>query len=218
MPPSRCILAGRQALQHEIAIDDISGVEFKKNYRFTPLDAIFAFMIVALGVALMGSFFAAVYASMEAIAILLGVIVGAALTLPLFMIKTFRPYIKLLSFSGAIGSFSPLLGWLMTAGKPGVVLAFVLFVVLVAVLIIRIFKVVLQPNLAIIIRTRSGIGAVTIRHTPLFTPFDGNNIVNFTGFEEVLPGRNTELAIKELGAIIHDVQTMGDKAIEKWSE
>ena len=219
--PGRNLLTGKQALQHEFAIDDISGVEFKKNYRFVPLDVIFAFLLFSVGYGLMMGFFGALFAELAAVGIVLGLVAGAALTLPLFMLKGFHPYIKLLCFSGAIGSFMPLLLWFsIEGGKIGTFIAGIIGLVLLAVLFIRMCKVILQPNLQIVIKTKSGLGAVTIRHMPVVAGlgmlFGNNNIINFTSFDEVLPDVDTEAAIKELGALIADVQTMGAAAAEKW--
>jgi large-conductance mechanosensitive channel len=37
-----------------------------------------------------------------------------------------------------------------------------------------------------------------------------------SGFAEVIPTKETELAIREIGAIIGDIQKLGDLALEKW--
>ena len=42
--------------------------------------------------------------------------------------------------------------------------------------------------------------------------------IEYTDFSEVLPWTDTDKAILELGALINDLQTMGDMAIEKWKE
>ncbi len=220
--PGRNILAGRQALQHEFDINDVAGVEFKKNYRFVPLDVLFGTLIFYVGFMIMAMIFGTLYEDIPAISIILGLVAGAALTLPLFMLKGFHPYVKLLCYSGAMGSFLPLILWLVTEGEElGALLSAIIGIALLIVLIIRMFKVILQPNLQIVIKTKSGLGAVTIRHTPVVTGlgalFGGNNnIINFSGFDEVLPDVDTEAAIRELGAVIADVQSMGDKALEKW--
>lgn len=41
---------------------------------------------------------------------------------------------------------------------------------------------------------------------------------DFTGFGEVFPSEDSETAIRELGAIINDIQRMGDYAIDRWKE
>ena len=40
----------------------------------------------------------------------------------------------------------------------------------------------------------------------------------YSGFSEVLPGKDADLAIKEIGAIINDIKTLGDFAVEKWQQ
>ena len=40
----------------------------------------------------------------------------------------------------------------------------------------------------------------------------------YTDFSEVLPWEDTDRAINELGAIIHDIQTSGNYAIDNWKE
>ncbi len=218
--PGRCLLAGKQVLQHEFDIDDVSGVEFKENYRCVFLDVLFAFLIFFFGCGLIGTIFSSMYIGTAAIAVILGIIAGVALLLPIFMLKGFHPYVKLLCYSGAVGAFVPTLIWFSESGSLGAILTFIVVAVLVVGLIIRMLKVMLQPNLAIVVKTKSGLGAVTIRHMPVIS-FGGilggnNGIINFTGFEEVLPDVDTEKAIREIGAVIHDTKTMGAKAAEKW--
>ena len=48
--------------------------------------------------------------------------------------------------------------------------------------------------------------------------FSLKNHNEYTGFSEVLPWTDTDKAINEIGAMIDDLQTMGDYAIEKWKE
>jgi hypothetical protein len=36
------------------------------------------------------------------------------------------------------------------------------------------------------------------------------------GFTEVIPTEHSEKAIRELGAIINDIQKLGDLGLEKW--
>ena len=40
----------------------------------------------------------------------------------------------------------------------------------------------------------------------------------FTGYNEVLPTEQTNKAIREIGAMISDIQKLGDLAVEKWKE
>lgn len=49
--------------------------------------------------------------------------------------------------------------------------------------------------------------------TPLLAKED-----KYSGFAEILPWTDTDIAIKEVGTIIDDIKTMGDAAIEKWKQ
>jgi hypothetical protein len=79
---------------------------------------------------------------------------------------------------------------------------------------------VFRPNLVFGIRNKSGLGdpPVDIRREPAF------NIISMftvntdkgTGFSEIIPTDESEIAIKEAYAIISDIQKLGDFAIEKW--
>lgn len=40
----------------------------------------------------------------------------------------------------------------------------------------------------------------------------------YSGFREILPWTDTDIAIREVGTIIDDIKTMGDAAIEKWKQ
>ena len=43
-------------------------------------------------------------------------------------------------------------------------------------------------------------------------------MTEYTDFSEVLPGKDLDAMINELGALIDDIQTLGDIAIENWKE
>jgi len=41
---------------------------------------------------------------------------------------------------------------------------------------------------------------------------------DYSGFAEILPWEDTELAINELGTMIADLQQQGNYAVEKWTK
>ena len=70
-----------------------------------------------------------------------------------------------------------------------------------------------RPNLVFSIKNKQGSGEpIDIRRDFTFYLEKG------TGFFEVIPTEETESAIREIGAIIGDIQKMGDLGIEKWRE
>ena len=63
------------------------------------------------------------------------------------------------------------------------------------------------------VRTKSGEAVIPVRHDR----HGLNALQNFvTGYNEVLPTDQTETAIREIGALINDIQKMGDFGIAKW--
>ena len=60
----------------------------------------------------------------------------------------------------------------------------------------------------------SGEGPIDIRRNTLFTKQNERG----TGFDEVIPTEQTESAIREISAIIGDIQKLGDFGIEKWKK
>lgn len=211
--PGRCLLSGKTVLQHEFAVSDIAGIEVKKDHRFNYLDLIFALIVMGFGMGVMGGIFMAMYMGSEVLAIILGMVFGAGLVLPLFMLDEFKKYLKLLSFSGSLGCFIPLLTSLMSSGAAGAIFGFIIYLVFVIVLFVLILRIAFQGNLNITIKAKSGLQAFEIRCSKrvLF-----GAIREYTGFDEVLPYRDTDAAIREIGAIIQDIQKNGDEAIARW--
>jgi hypothetical protein len=79
--------------------------------------------------------------------------------------------------------------------------------------IVCIFLFCFRPNLVISVKNKGGVdGAVDIRRDTLFARQRG------TGFAEVIPTEETEGAIREIGAMIGDIQKLGDSALGKWTQ
>jgi len=72
-----------------------------------------------------------------------------------------------------------------------------------------------RPNLVISVKNKQGSGdPIDIRRDTLLLKQQEKG----TGFSEIIPTEETESAIREIGAIIGDIQKMGDLGIEKWKE
>jgi len=72
-----------------------------------------------------------------------------------------------------------------------------------------------RPNLVIRIKDNGGgEAAVDIRKETQFTIYTEKGI----GFYEVIPTEETEGAIREIGAIINDIQKLGDLGVDKWKQ
>ena len=72
--------------------------------------------------------------------------------------------------------------------------------------LISLLHLVFAPNLVLNIKTKGGTPSIEIRRKDGFFSFQHNE---YTGFAQVMPGPDTELAMKEIGALIREVQQTG---------
>jgi len=79
-------------------------------------------------------------------------------------------------------------------------------------------KFLLLENLVMIFKTEGASPAIEICRDKnnLFGPKDIK--YEYTGYHEVRPSKDTTSVVCELNAMISDIQTIGDYAIEKWQE
>ena len=72
-----------------------------------------------------------------------------------------------------------------------------------------------KANLVIEAKTSGGSPGIQIKHkyTSLII---WKKMEEYSGFAEILPGKDADLAIKEIGAIINDIKTLGDFGVDKW--
>jgi len=83
-------------------------------------------------------------------------------------------------------------------------------------LLITLFIIAFKPNLVLVIKTKGAGEAIDIRRkkTVRFSAKDEDH----TGYKEVIPTDGAERCIRELNAVIIDIQKLGDYGIEKWKE
>ena len=217
--PGRSLLQGKLSIQHEFAIDDISGIETRNDYRFSFLDALAGLIVFLFGGGILGwpaaiITGALVISNSSAILMLL---LGLIVTL---VIKGEKYYRKMLLMGGSMTYLS-----LMFTGSEMLDVDFLMVVTAIIVVLFAIVvlylevKLMFQHNLIIAIKTGAGNSVVEIRRKQngVFAALGTNPALGeYTGFDEVLPGKDTERAIRELGAIINDIQKLGDYAIERW--
>jgi hypothetical protein len=135
---------------------------------------------------------------------LLGSLLGIGGLIPFFMLyKKFGLKLFILNLS--------IFGFSLALAASGIFIFFWLFVLSTIITLVCIFIFCFRPNLVISIKNKGGVeGAVDIRRNTLFAKRKG------TGFAEVIPTEETESAIREIGAMIGDIQRLGDSGLEKW--
>lgn len=219
--PGRCLISGNTVLQHEFAIDDIAGIELRRDHRFSFLDFLIGYLISFVGCLPMAAF-SALGIESPAISVILALLASVALLVPFFKIGSEKRRLKLFVFACLASSFLSIFMTLGIRHEFFTGLGIIVAIPLAIVLIYLYLRVIFQPNLNITVKTNSGTGAIEIRrkHKPfglgVLFGFGSGQIVEYTGYDEVLPDVDTDRAVRELGAIINDIQKLGDFAVEKW--
>ena len=213
---------GKTTLQHEFALDDMKGFEIHKDYRFSFLDLLVALLCVAVVGSLFGAMVTALFRSSAVVGAIFGLLLGAASVVPFFLMYR-RFFLKLLCSAAGTMSVFPVFmlsrmaaryaggGWGFLLGLSGIVMVCA-FVVLIAGLFLFSFK----PNLVFDFKTMGGGAPIQIRRKT--GGFFGMPRMEYSGFNEVLPAADTERALREVGALINDIQKLGDRAIEQWKD
>ena len=221
-------LFGRSVLHQEFRIDELAGVEIRTKHEFNLLSMIFGIIITAFFGGLIGfalSFLLCGKYEMGDLAIppsfvscVFGLFVLLGCCVLTFLSNSNRIFenyygLRQILLSIAAGS---MLAVALTGDDSGFM--WFCFAFLSLSCLVNLFLYSIVPNLVAVFKTGAS-AAIEIRREPimgllsfLFTAKDDLN----SGYQEILPWKDTDLAIKELGTMIDDIKTMGDAAIKKW--
>ena len=72
-----------------------------------------------------------------------------------------------------------------------------------------------KPNLVVEVKTSGGSPGMQLKHK-YSSFFIWKKMDENSGFAEILPWEDADLAIEELNAIISDLKTLGDIGVGKW--
>ena len=210
-------LRGKTVLQHEFAIDELAGLEIKKDYRFSMIDLILMMLFIIPPVIFISLYLLTLlFKSTWVLALLyaLGFAGGAGYVAVKYWKKHFVNNVLLTGAASALFMFGNVIkmmrqeffGWVF------MILGILVFILALAALYLLCYK----PNLKIDIKTKGGMAPVSIKRVQrrLFSFLSAED----SGFNEVLPAKDTDLAITEIGAMINDIQKLGDFGIKKWKE
>ena len=78
-----------------------------------------------------------------------------------------------------------------------------LSVLCIPVVIYHASKLIFVPGVSLELKTKGASPAISIRRKRMFTKLQGDD----SGFTHVLPGPDYEKAVKELGALLREIQT-----------
>ena len=211
---------GKTTVQHEFNINDISGVDIQKGSKISVLNIIGALLLSFILTAEAQSVLETLYLKTGSFASFAAFFLFVICTLLFFVLKR-KFWIKLSAFSCGIGaligsSASSLSAWDIVYGLELVNFKNILIFILAIGWFYLLLQVCFVPDLIFIIKT-TGAGEVIQLRRKIWGLFMKQS-QEYTGFSEVLPWEDTEKIANELGAIINDIQTMGDMAIDKWKE
>ncbi len=204
---------GKTTFHQEFKIEEIAGVEIRKGQRFSfehSLIFLFLFLLCGgIGLILGKAIYTSWVITLFSLILGLGAIAGYVMfDIILNKKKSLKKHYIL---KHTVLSF--VLGFLI--GTIGFSSFSVIMAIPVGILFLfnSIFL-IFAPSLTAIIKTNGGSPALELKRKE-FQLFQAKSEEN-SGFKQVLPWKDTDLVIKELGTIIDDLQTMGDIAIEKW--
>jgi len=139
--------------------------------------------------------------------IVLGVGLGLGGLIPFYTVfKKFGLKLFILNFS--------IFGWTLAIAASGASFIYVLLVVSIITMIFCIFLFCSKPNLAIVVKTKDGKVALNLCRDSFLTSQEEKG----TMFRDVIAVDETETAIKEIGAIVSDIQKSPDSAVSKWKK
>ncbi len=202
-------LTGPIITEKEFAVEEVGGIDIKSDYRFSIVDFLGAMFISGLISALFVLLLAYLlknqaFAGMTVLSILTYI-----LTILLMFGTTHRRALK----SGALMcccTSSVYLSMLAKVADHDIIGNFSIFCVVVTGILTLVMLILagIVEDLQISIKVKGGQDALTIARK---LPNDERS-----GFSIVKPWRDTEFAIREIGALIDDIKHFGDAGIDKW--
>lgn len=210
-------LFGRTTLQHEFAIDELDGIEIRRDCYFSFWDLIGGLLISALGnlvIWLLSTLLVHYDVVPLAVFSLMVIVIGIGV----FFVEKEHFYFKIFCLGcvrrGCVGIYKASMEYELIKSLI-LILSISIGVLLIAMIIAR----AIRPNLVFIVKNKSSHDTIDITRSSvkkkLFGKFIGSER-DHTGFNEVLPGNDAYICIKEINALISDIQKLGEFGIDKW--
>ena len=206
-------VAGPTTLQHEFAIHELSGLEVRREFIFNLCDFIIGLLVYSLGFSLFLYVISKSGIDSETLIKIISFIFAVIGLIPFFVSKKIWLF-KLFSLGVSLSAIM-----LESVGSDSFFWKLILLVNVVAAGF-SLFIQSIRPNLVLIVKNKSSHDTIDIKRRSVLKSFFGGRDSNddHTGFNEVLPEEDVGTCIKEVCAIISDIQTLGDLAIDKWKK
>lgn len=198
-------LIGRTMVEQEYVLDEISGLEISRGVRFSPFDLVSSMVLMmcclslAYPLKLLGGFFG------WALPLLL--IAGGITGLYFLGHHKYRWKLVLSSICAA-GAVTLLLRAQLGGHSFLSALFSVAVVVLTVTCLLFLIMSSMKSVVSLSVTCKAGTSEAIGMHSPQH--------FRLQSAPELLPTEETDTAIREVGAIINDIQRMGDYGIEKW--
>ena len=207
--------AGKTVYQSEFAMDKIDGVEIRKDYRFLFWDFFKNLLLSSIFWSVGNSVGLGFFDTDSILLAIFTFLLALASAVPFFTLRQ-KHLIKLFVLSigqGAIGAVA--FGAKEQGDDIVAALAGIILTILCILYLVTLFLSFFKPNLVVEVKTSSGSPGLQIKHR-YSSFFIWKKMEENSGFSEILPAKDADLAIKEIGAIISDIKTLGDFGVDKW--
>ena len=225
-------LQGKTELHEEFNLSEIAGFEVRNRHVFSLLKMIGAILLTAVFGAL-GALFAylvirgrseGLLKTMEILAIIWSLLSVAGVTVMAIMIRKknyYNPLYILRHFILSPGVAAMVIYSMMGSWYGIDQEVMIIFGIPLAIaFLINLFLMSFVPDLSVSVKTKGGLPSVFISRESqsFFQMVFGGQAARESGFREIGPWKDTDIAIREIGTIIDDINTLGDAAVAKWAE
>ena len=205
-------LAGPTTIQSDVALDEIAGMEARREYVFILGDLIVALLLSLLVAFPLNLLCADLYHESEGWAIAILVLASLAFIADLILVK--KHWLLKTVSAGACAGIA--LGIVRGSYENGLASIVIIFWI---IRLIFAFVYSIHPNLVMLIKSKStGIAIDIQRNRKIAGSVSFGTSDEHTDFQVVEFTDYTEDAIRQITAIISDIQKLGDIAIDKWKE
>ena len=197
-------ILGPTALQYEFSLEEIAGIEIRKEPRFNFLTTLLVILFSVLTVAFLSPIFTPVY-NWKLVGTIFAILLAFAAVIFFFVFKE-KNLVRHIVLSIILSALPLKFTALDVIADSGNKIQNLALVIVSITFFINLLYFAFARNLVVNIKTKGGTPSVEIRRKDGLLSFQHNE---YTGFSQVLPGPDAELAMHELGAVIREVQQTG---------
>lgn len=194
---------GRTRVEQEYELDEISGINISHGVRFSFFDFLTSLILAAFCGALVYLLLGREPAWVLPLLLTVGCMVG------MYFLSRKRYRWKLVLCTASAMSALKLISWAQFGSHAffGGLFTIAMILLTIAALIF-LFLSGMKPVVSLAVMCKAG--------TDVAIGYQSQQHFRLQSAHELMPTAETEIAIREVGAIINDIQRMGDYGIEKW--